>query len=71
MIQCMRDPNENPRPTCAECGRSCHPETSAVYGRAKDPKDRLLEGVYHDADCLLDAVKRGYPAFRAQRASEK
>ena len=70
MIPCMRDPNENPRPTCPECGRSCHPESSYPYGRAKEPKDRLLEGIYH-VDCLLDAIKRGYPNFRAQRASEK
>jgi len=65
----MRDPLTNPRPTCPECGRSCHPETAYPYGRAETLKDRILEGVYHSADCLLDAHKRGYPLDRAKRAA--
>lgn len=67
----MRDPNQNPRPTCPECGRSCHPETASLYGKAETLKDRLLEGVYCSADHVLDAIRRGYPQDRARRAQEK
>ncbi len=65
----MRDPLTNPRPTCPECGRSCHPEIAFPYGKAHTLRERLLEGIYCSADCLLDAHKRGYPNERARRAA--
>lgn len=65
----MRDPLKNPRPTCPECGRSCHPEIAFPYGEAHSLRERMLEGIYCCADHLLDAHKRGYPNDRARRAT--
>jgi len=61
-------PDQNPRPTCPECGRTVHPTVAFPYGIAKSMRERVLEGIYCKADHLLDAIKRGYPRDRARRA---
>ncbi len=59
---------DNPRPTCPECGRTVNPTTAIIYPEAKTIAERVLEGVYcHRADCILDAIARGWPADRAKR----
>ena len=63
----MRDPFE-PRPRCPECGRVVHPTRAFPYGNAKSIANQVLEGIYDRADCLLDAIERGYPKDRALRS---
>jgi len=58
---------DEPRPTCPECGCVVVATEAKPYGTAKSLRERVLEGIYCSADCILDAIKRGYPNNRVRR----
>ena len=56
-----------PRPVCPECGQVVKPETAVCFGRARKPGEKILEGVYCSADCVLNSWIRGYPRDMVRR----
>ena len=72
----MVDPDE-PRPQCPECGSGMHPAQGVVIVSDDDEDDDaipdgielkpitdIFSGLYCSSDCILDALKRGWPEYR-------
>jgi hypothetical protein len=59
---------QEPRPTCPECAKVVDPKKAVPYGIARTIRNQVLEGIYDTSDCILNAIKRGYPLDRARRA---
>lgn len=73
----MVNPSE-PRPQCPECGSILHPRSGLVVVSDDDEteEDRIpdglelhiltdvFSGLYCCGDCVLDAIKRGWPEYR-------
>lgn len=63
-----KHPDEEPRPTCPECGRVVNPHTCVPYAVPKRTEHRLVAGIYCCEAHLMLAMERGYPKDRARRA---
>lgn len=69
--------NEEPRPSCPECGRTLDPSSRIVVVSDDDaiddsipdglqlrPIKTVFAGLYCCSDCVIDAIQRGFPKFR-------
>lgn len=70
-----KEEQEEPRPRCAECGKVCKAESAVPIYQIPEKAtwvipDRL-KGIYHDADCALDAYLRGYAFWRSTQPKYK
>ena len=66
MAKKQRARTSEPRPVCPECSHVVDPQRAVPYGTAKILALRVLEGIYCGSDCILNAVKRGYPKGRCE-----